>query len=88
MAIQTAPTHDAIGMNAGYPRAKRVLDVMFTLLILFPLCLVIVIVAVLIRLDSAGPIDVSWSTSASSLRSLSLQRTRLATSLWKTRIDR
>ncbi len=56
MAIQTAPTHDAIGMNASYLRAKRVLDIMFTLLILFPLCLVIIIVAVLIRLDSAGPI--------------------------------
>ncbi len=43
-------------MNAGYLRAKRILDIVFTLLILLPLCIVILIVAVLIRLDSAGPI--------------------------------
>ncbi len=56
MTIQSAPIQDTIGMNAGYLRAKRVLDIAFTLLILLPLCLVILIVAVLIRLDSAGPI--------------------------------
>ncbi len=56
MAIQSAPAQDIIGMNAGYLRAKRILDIVFTLLILLPLCIVILIVAVLIRLDSAGPI--------------------------------
>jgi lipopolysaccharide/colanic/teichoic acid biosynthesis glycosyltransferase len=43
-------------MNAGYLRAKRVLDIAFTLLILLPLCLLIAIVAVLVRWDSPGPI--------------------------------
>ncbi len=56
MTIQSAPTHDTIGMNAGYLRAKRVLDIVFTLLILLPLCIVFVIVAVAIRMDSDGPI--------------------------------
>ena len=56
MAIQSAPTQDTISINNGYLRAKRLLDVVFTLLILPPLCIVIVIVAVAIRLDSAGPI--------------------------------
>ena len=57
MAIQSAPTtQDTIGINLGYLRAKRLLDIVFTLLILLPLCIVIVVVAVLIRLDSAGSI--------------------------------
>ena len=56
MAIQSAPLQEAISINPGYLRAKRLLDIFFTLLILLPLCIVIVIVAVLIRLDSAGPI--------------------------------
>ena len=56
MAIQSASTQDTISINNGYLRAKRLLDVVFTLLILPPLCIVIVIVAVAIRLDSAGPI--------------------------------
>lgn len=56
MAIQSAPSQDTIGINAGYLRAKRLLDIVFTLLILLPLCLVFIVVAVLIRLDSTGPI--------------------------------
>jgi lipopolysaccharide/colanic/teichoic acid biosynthesis glycosyltransferase len=43
-------------MNMGYLRAKRLLDILFTLLILPPLCLVVVIVAVLIYWDSPGPV--------------------------------
>ncbi len=43
-------------MNAGYLRAKRILDIVFTLLILLPLCIVFVIVAVAVRMDSDGPI--------------------------------
>jgi len=43
-------------MNPGYLRAKRILDVVFVLLIMIPLCIVIAIIAALIRLDSKGPI--------------------------------
>src|SRR5437016_7291725 len=56
MSIQTAAHQETISVNQSYQRTKRILDIIFTLLILIPLCIVIVIVAVLIRLDSAGPI--------------------------------
>src|SRR5437667_7302016 len=56
MAIQTAVTPQTIHIQPAYLRAKRVLDILFTLLILIPLCIFIAIVAVCIRLDSKGPI--------------------------------
>ena len=56
MAIHSAPAQDAIDMNTDYLRAKRILDIVFTLLILLPLCIVFVIVAVAIWMDSKGPI--------------------------------
>jgi lipopolysaccharide/colanic/teichoic acid biosynthesis glycosyltransferase len=56
MTVQSAPSQKTMGKNAGYLRAKRILDIVFTLLILLPLCIVFVIVAVAIRLDSDGPI--------------------------------
>lgn len=56
MATLSLPTRDSIGLNPGYLRAKRILDILFTLLILFPLCIMLAIVAVLIRLDSKGTI--------------------------------
>lgn len=56
MAVLSPPTHETIHFKHGYLRAKRILDIVFTLLILIPLCLVIAIVAVLIRLDSPGPV--------------------------------
>jgi lipopolysaccharide/colanic/teichoic acid biosynthesis glycosyltransferase len=57
MAIESAPTtQDTIDINPGYLRAKRLLDIVFTLLILLPLCIVIAIIAVLIRLDSQGSV--------------------------------
>src|ERR1700736_87138 len=56
MSVQTAVHQETISMNQGYQGTKRILDIIFTLLILIPLCIVIVVVAVLIRLDSAGPI--------------------------------
>lgn len=56
MTVRLAPTEPVISINAGYQRAKRALDVVFTLLILVPLCIVTVIVAAAIRLDSKGPI--------------------------------
>jgi lipopolysaccharide/colanic/teichoic acid biosynthesis glycosyltransferase len=56
MFIQTVAKENEIIIDEGYLRAKRVLDIVFTLLILLPLCLVIAILAVLIRLDSKGPV--------------------------------
>jgi len=55
MIVETPP-FQAINIDPGYLRAKRLLDIVFTLLILPPLCLIITIVAILIRLDSPGPI--------------------------------
>lgn len=56
MLVQTAPTQETIRLKPGYLRAKRVLDLTLTLLLL-PVCgLVMAVVAVLIRLDSDGPI--------------------------------
>src|SRR5438876_8127743 len=56
MAVLSPPTQNTISMNVGYLRAKRILDIAFTLLILLPLFMVIGIFAVLIRIDSKGPI--------------------------------
>jgi len=53
MAVQIAPT---LKFNQSYLQTKRVLDVLFTLLVLIPLCIIIAIIAVMIRLDSPGPI--------------------------------
>jgi len=53
MTVRIAPIQNC---NPNYMRTKRILDVLFTLLILIPLCITIVIVAIIIRLDSAGPI--------------------------------
>jgi lipopolysaccharide/colanic/teichoic acid biosynthesis glycosyltransferase len=56
MSTLSAPTPSAIRIDPSYLRAKRILDLLFILLMLVPLCIVMVIVAVLIRLDSKGPI--------------------------------
>lgn len=45
-----------IQFNRRYLWIKRTLDIFFTLLVLLPLCLVIVIVGIAIRLDSEGPV--------------------------------
>src|SRR5260370_7474109 len=55
MAVQSQPIK-AIVIKPSYLQMKRAIDVIFTLLLLFPLLLVIAIVAMLIRLDSKGPI--------------------------------
>src|SRR5438874_5327086 len=55
MAVQTAAVQ-SINIHPNYLRAKRALDILFTLLIFIPLCIVIAIVAVCIRLDSKGPV--------------------------------
>jgi len=56
LIIQRASVQETIDINPHYLRAKRVVDLLFTLLILLPLCLVIIIISVAIRLDSAGPV--------------------------------
>jgi lipopolysaccharide/colanic/teichoic acid biosynthesis glycosyltransferase len=56
MAVLSPPIQNTISMNPSYLKAKRVLDIVFTLLIMIPLCIVIAIFAVLIRIDSKGPI--------------------------------
>lgn len=54
-ATQAVP-FNVIQFNQRYLWAKRALDILFTLLILLPLCLVIVLVGIAILLDSEGPI--------------------------------
>jgi lipopolysaccharide/colanic/teichoic acid biosynthesis glycosyltransferase len=56
MIEQLSPVQEAIGISLRYMWAKRMLDLCFTLLILIPLCLVIAIAALAIRLDSPGPV--------------------------------
>jgi lipopolysaccharide/colanic/teichoic acid biosynthesis glycosyltransferase len=56
MAVLSPPTQTIIYTNPSYLRAKRVLDIAFSLLILIPLSMVIAVFAILIRVDSKGPI--------------------------------
>jgi lipopolysaccharide/colanic/teichoic acid biosynthesis glycosyltransferase len=56
MAILSPPPQETITFDPGYLRTKRILDIFFTLLILLPLCIVMGVVAALIRFDSKGPI--------------------------------
>jgi|SRR5579875_185150 lipopolysaccharide/colanic/teichoic acid biosynthesis glycosyltransferase len=56
MTTQSASTENLILPEIGYWRAKRILDIAFTLLILPPLCIMMAIVALAVRLDSKGPI--------------------------------
>src|SRR5215471_15053797 len=56
MAVLSTPTDSSISIDKGYLKRKRVLDIVFTLFILFPLCVVIAVFAILIRLNSKGPI--------------------------------
>jgi lipopolysaccharide/colanic/teichoic acid biosynthesis glycosyltransferase len=56
VAVQSLAINTTITINANYLRAKRLLDIAFTLLIL-PLLLVVgLIIALCIKLDSKGPI--------------------------------
>lgn len=56
MLVQTAPTQEKILLNASYLRAKRLMDLTITLLLLPFLLVVMAITALLIRLDSKGPV--------------------------------
>jgi lipopolysaccharide/colanic/teichoic acid biosynthesis glycosyltransferase len=55
MSVQVTSAQ-AIPVDNGYLRAKRLVDIVFTLLIFVPLCIVVAIVALMIRLDSQGPV--------------------------------
>lgn len=57
MAVQVAPRiQETISIDLNYLRLKRLVDILFTVLILFFLLIITIIVAVMIRLDSPGPI--------------------------------
>jgi lipopolysaccharide/colanic/teichoic acid biosynthesis glycosyltransferase len=56
MSTLTPLLQGEIQLKQRYLRAKRVLDVLITLLFLPMLCLVMLIVALFIRLDSEGPV--------------------------------
>ena len=56
MLIQVGTSQQSIAVAPGYSRMKRFLDILFTLLLSLPLCMVMLLVAVAIRLDSDGPI--------------------------------
>lgn len=45
-----------VSIAPGYLRVKRVIDVIFTLIILIPLCVLMAIVALCVLVDSKGPI--------------------------------
>jgi lipopolysaccharide/colanic/teichoic acid biosynthesis glycosyltransferase len=55
MSIISATLQRTFIIDPKYQRAKRVVDLIVTLLILLPLCLITAVIAVLIRLDSQGP---------------------------------
>lgn len=56
MLVQTAPTQEKIRLDPGYLRAKRLMDLTITLLLSPFLAVVMGITALLIRLDSKGPV--------------------------------
>ena len=55
MAVRSAPIQ-TINLKLSYERAKRVLDIVFTLLIAVPVLLISAVVTLLIFADSEGPI--------------------------------
>jgi len=55
MSVQTVSVQ-TLPVDNGYLRTKRIVDIVFTLLIFVPLCIVVAIVALMIRLDSPGPV--------------------------------
>ena len=68
MALYSPPVLEAIRIDPNYLRFKRILDLALTLLLLPLLLLFCLVVAVLIRFDSAGPVlfkqkRVGWNGS-------------------------
>jgi lipopolysaccharide/colanic/teichoic acid biosynthesis glycosyltransferase len=55
MSVQVASVQN-FSVDNSYQRSKRVFDIVFTLLILIPLCILTAVVALMIRLNSKGPI--------------------------------
>lgn len=55
MAVRSAPLQ-TISLKLGYERAKRILDIVFTLLIAIPVLLISAVIALLIVAESEGPI--------------------------------
>lgn len=53
---QVASAQASITFSPGYLRMKRILDVLLTLFLALPLCIVMLIIAVAVKLDSNGPI--------------------------------
>jgi lipopolysaccharide/colanic/teichoic acid biosynthesis glycosyltransferase len=56
MAVLSPPKENTLHVDKWYLRVKRILDIVFTILILIPLFIVIAIFAALIRIDSRGPV--------------------------------
>jgi len=56
MSIATVPIQETIIINHNYERVKRLLDITFTLIILLPLLIITLFIAVMIKLDSNGPV--------------------------------
>ena len=56
MAIFSPPAHISITFKPSYIRAKRLFDIAFSLLIFIPFSIIIAIFAILIRIDSKGPV--------------------------------
>ena len=55
MSVHASPIQ-VLSVDNTYQRSKRIVDIVFTLLIMVPLCIVTAIVALMIRLNSKGPI--------------------------------
>lgn len=56
MAVPALPIQQTFAIKSGYLRTKRLLDILFSLLMLIPICFIVAIVAVCIRLETRGPI--------------------------------
>jgi lipopolysaccharide/colanic/teichoic acid biosynthesis glycosyltransferase len=55
MVAQEVLVRDDISFAGRYLRAKRIMDIVLTLLALIPISVVMLVMAILIRLDSPGP---------------------------------
>src|SRR5580765_4406397 len=56
MVAQEVLVRDEIARDVRYFRVKRILDVVLTILALIPVSVIMLITAILIRIDSPGPV--------------------------------
>jgi lipopolysaccharide/colanic/teichoic acid biosynthesis glycosyltransferase len=56
MSIATGPIQETIVIKHHYQRVKRLLDITFALITLLPLLIITLFIAVMIKLDSCGPV--------------------------------